>query len=894
MRFIIIWLAFLPAFPEVLPAQDTILSHWPTVRETPVDPAKRDALLAAAEKLLEMPARQSVRKATPPVRDSSAEWKQLQTARQLTDARDFMVASQLAGRVLEAARQKKDRRLEMCALAQIGDISREVFLGASLKAVPYHEQALGLATALKDTLFMVRELMALADNYGQAGRNEPFLDFASRAAGLLERYDSPANLMGLFNMCGCFLSGHGDVPGAEKMFRASLSIARQLGNEGYTQHLYWQLFSLYLGAGNAAQAQTALDSACVIGPRIPDAEWHHYHYQLEKLLGNREQAFAHLEQAYRQMGDEYTRRGAEQLAGWETRLRMREKEIQLEEQQRHRRLLYGLALMLAALCALAFYAYLRQRENHQKIRLQATQIEQQAVELRSLDNAKSNFFANVSHELRTPLTLIQGPLEQAVQDESLAPRTRRFIEMARDNGRQLLELINQLLELTRFNTAPAPLREEPVALYAFIGRIAGEFQSLALSREIDLSADTPAGPDYQALTDRDKLQKILNNLLGNALKFTPPGGSVRVSMAVQNDFLQLRVTDTGAGIQPDDLPHIFDRYFQSKRREARVEGGFGIGLAYSRELAEIAGGSLAAESAPGQGSTFLLKWPAKPAPMSAETPVTPVEQPIPNRIAMTGPDAAARGMARLLIVEDNYDMQEYLRELLAGHFGLTMRANGHAALEYLRAAPELPDLIVSDVMMPVMDGFDLLEALRSKPSLRAIPVILLTARTGAADRQRAFRTGIDDYVVKPFDAEELLARINNALRNQETRREWATLTGDPENAQTEKSSLPADPWVLRLETAVQENLGDYQLNVDFLAGLMQMSRKTLYARIRESTGLSANQFIQEIRLLQARKMLESGQVRSLRELSDTLGIRSADYLSRLYRERFGKSPTAYL
>jgi len=252
---------------------------------------------------------------------------------------------------------------------------------------------------------------------------------------------------------------------------------------------------------------------------------------------------------------------------------------------------------------------------------------------------------------------------------------------------------------------------------------------------------------------------------------------------------------------------------------------------------------------------------------------------------MLGTDAP---VAHLLVAEDNPELQTYLRAILSPDYHLTLVGNGRAALEHLAGAEPLPDLILSDVMMPEMDGFQLLETLRDNDVWHPIPVVLLTALAGSDERLRAFRIGIDDYITKPFSAEELKVRIENALRNQVARREWQ----ETEPAEPDETADHADAWLRQLRETARQNLGNPQFNIDDLAERMGISRKTLYRQIRLRAGLSANQFIQELRLLQARELIESGQYRNLRLVAEAVGLRSADYLSRRYRERFGKSPAA--
>lgn len=534
-----------------------------------------------------------------------------------------------------------------------------------------------------------------------------------------------------------------------------------------------------------------------------------------------------------------------------------------------------------------------QKRLEQEVDRQTNTIRQQTEELQQLDQLKSRFFANVSHELRTPLTLLLGPIEYALNDSGLGHKSKSLLLAARRNSLQLQNLVNEILDLSKLRATGLDQQEQATVLFDFLQEILSSFQPLAEKRAILLQLEYLPDPAWTLALDRQKLLKILGNLLSNALKYAPNGSTVAVQVEAPAGEVLFRVRDAGPGIHPEDLPHIFDLYYQSKRPESKPEGGTGIGLALARELAQAMGGSVWAESAPGAGSVFLLRLPARECPPETAAPLawglrhTGVLD-APERLP-ADPDLGGL-TARLLVVEDNPELQAFLRAILPEYYQLTLVDNGRAALEYLSGAETPPDLILSDVMMPEMDGFQLLETLRQSDAWRPIPVVLLTALAGADDRLRAFRIGVDDYITKPFSAEELTVRIENALRNLASRREWM----ETEPAEPGETADNMDTWLRQLRETARLNLGNPKFNVDDLAERMGVSRKTLYRQIRARTGLSANQLIQELRLLQARELIESGQYRTLRQVADAVGLRTSDYLSRLYRERFGKSPAADL
>ncbi len=560
-----------------------------------------------------------------------------------------------------------------------------------------------------------------------------------------------------------------------------------------------------------------------------------------------------------------------------------------------------LAALLSAL-GIRFWLHWRTREHRreqerleQEVNRQTNTIRLQTEELQQLDRLKSRFFANVSHELRTPLTLLLGPIEYALKDGGLSKKSKSLLQAAWRNTLHLQNLVNEILDLSKLRATGLELQEQATVLFDFLEEILSSYQPLAENRAIALRLEYQPVLSWTLALDRHKLLKILGNLLSNALKYAPNGSAVILQVEVQAGEVLFRVCDTGPGIHPEDLPQIFDLYFQSKRPESKAEGGTGIGLALARELAQAMGGSVWAESAPGAGSVFLLRLPARECPPETAAPITWGQR---YTGALTAPEkppapvvkAPAAVGARLLVVEDNPELQAFLQTILPADYQLTLVENGRAALDYLSGTETLPDLILSDVMMPEMDGFQLVEALRRNEVWRPIPVILLTALAGPDDRLRAFRIGVDDYITKPFSAEELTVRIENALRNLAARREWM----ETEPSEPDEQPDHVDAWLRQLRETARLNLNNPQFNVNDLAERMGISRRTLYRQIRERAGLSANQLIQELRLLQARELIESGEYRTLRQVADAVGLRSADYLSRLYRERFGKSPAADL
>jgi signal transduction histidine kinase len=394
--------------------------------------------------------------------------------------------------------------------------------------------------------------------------------------------------------------------------------------------------------------------------------------------------------------------------------------------------------------------------------------------LAALDRAKTAFFSDVSHEFRTPLTLLLGPLEEALAEPALAPPDRERLETAHRNGLRLLKLVNTLLDFSRIEAGRADAAYEPTDLAAFTAELASSFRSACERGGLRLAVDcAPLGePVY---VDRDMWEKIVLNLLSNAFKFTLEG-EIEVGLRAVDDGVELRVRDTGIGIPADELPHVFERFRRVRGAGGRTHEGTGIGLALVSELVALHGGRVAAESEPERGSTFTVAIPRGRAHLQSDRVRSPsaVASPGPTTAPFvqealrwlpgeTEPDPRPdhRAKAHVLLADDNADMREYVARLLRERWTVTAVADGQAALTAARE--RRPDLVLADVMMPRLDGFELVRALRSHPETETLPVILLSARAGRESRLEGLERGADDYLVKPFEARELVARVEAHL-----------------------------------------------------------------------------------------------------------------------------------
>lgn len=573
---------------------------------------------------------------------------------------------------------------------------------------------------------------------------------------------------------------------------------------------------------------------------------------------------------------------------------------------------------------------------------QNRQLALQAESLRALDQLKSRFFANVSHELRTPLTLMLGPISSLLKNKNLDSQGLKLLQIAQQNGQRLLSLIGQILDLGKLEAGKLALDEAPVCLAPLFLRLAGNFDSHAKRLDIRYAVGCEPPADLTVLLDQRKFEVVLNNLLSNAFKFTPAGGEIEVRLESQrqlpenlelsgsssafqlptSNLFLLSVRDTGRGIHPDDLPHIFERYFQSKQPNAPSEGGTGIGLALCSEYAKLFEGRVWAESEPGRGSVFFFEFPkkdvfaenevlaeAEPADRGAAVPVAAIA---PHLLLREMPPTSARPKPRILVVEDNEHLQIFLKAILSAEYEVTVAGNGAEALRLMSDKlgfmgggtatihhPSLitPDLVLSDIMMPVMDGFQLLELLKGDDRYRHIPVVMLTALADLKDKLRALRIGVDDYLLKPFEEEELLVRLRNLLRNARERflpeKTGATA---PEVAEPPARQVSADDlaWLEALEQTVLRQMPNFNLSADMLSDELAMSRPSFFRRVKHLTGLTVQQYVAEARFRTARAGLEQRRFSTVKAAALSVGLRDVEHFAQQFRDRFGRVPSEYL
>ena len=558
------------------------------------------------------------------------------------------------------------------------------------------------------------------------------------------------------------------------------------------------------------------------------------------------------------------------------------------------------------------YGFRRFEMNRVRIRNQLRMQELEAQKLQELDRAKSRFFANISHEFRTPLTLILGPL-QDVMEKVGDGRVRESVGMMQRNASRLLRLINELLDLSRLESGRMTLHARRGDLIGFLKGIVYSFASLADQHGISLhlAADEVGGPMPEAYFDSDKLEKIIVNLLSNAFKFTPDGGEIEVGVRPTGDgVVTITVSNTGEGISGEHLSRIFDRFYQVDNASTRRHQGTGIGLALTKELVELQHGTVTARSEAGGRTEFEIRLPiarkhfshqeikdeipwedSETDTSSAATIMEALPITKPESVTVSFPvreeTGGEEGTSVILLVEDHEEVRQFIREHLGPECRVLEAGNGREGLNV--AMEEIPDLIISDVMMPEMDGFALCQALKADEKTSHIPVILLTARAGEESRIEGFQTGADDYLAKPFSPRELQVRVANLIQSRrELRKRFSSeMLLQPRGVVVTSASAA---FLTRVMDVIEAHLGDEKFGVQTLSEKIGMTQRQLSRKLNALADQAPNEFIRSFRLHRSRQLIEQ-EAGTVSEIAYRVGFNSLSYFSKCFKDQFGVLPS---
>ncbi len=507
------------------------------------------------------------------------------------------------------------------------------------------------------------------------------------------------------------------------------------------------------------------------------------------------------------------------------------------------------------------------------------------AKLKELDNLKTKFFSNITHEFRTPLTLIQGPANELLEKTN-DPEAKKLLTMIKNNSARLLTLINQLLDLARLDAHEVKINLKAVRLDVLLKTTISQFTSLASSKLIHFEWQIPTEA-LSVLMDEEKVETILINLISNALKFTSARGIVLVSANYINEKLELEVKDNGRGIPADKLAHIFDRFYQVEATDSSHSEGTGIGLALVKEYVELMQGTIKIESQVAVGTSIKVSIALATAPaVFAVEPISLANaEHLEEELSMVDDQ-----LPLILVVEDNEDIRSFIKTCLGNQYRYSEARHGREGLD--KAQHEIPDIIISDLMMPEMDGLELCREIKKDVRTNHIPFIMLTAKAADENKMEGLQTGADDYLIKPFNKAELALKVHNLVLLREKLQ--AHLKGTLLSQATPAVATSANElFVAKAKAFIEAHMKDETLSVETLAAELNLGREQCYRKINALTGFSPSVFIRKLRMQKAAQLLAS-KWGPISQVAYEVGFENPSYFGRAFKEEFGKSPSDYV
>ena len=541
----------------------------------------------------------------------------------------------------------------------------------------------------------------------------------------------------------------------------------------------------------------------------------------------------------------------------------------------------------------ALYALLRFYKRKLDLESSLEVERKQSLNKQELNEERLRFYTNITHELRTPLTLILGPLEDLLSDATLSPKHANKISIIHDSATRLLNLINRILEFRKTETQNRKLSVAKGDLGQLVQEVGLRYKELNPNNKVNYHIHIET-EDTEIFYDADMITIILDNLMSNAAKYTSEGDitlSLRSVEENQIKYTEISVCDTGHGIDAEALPHIFDRYYQAKSKYQA--SGSGIGLALVKGLSELHEGILKVESAVDTGTTFTLRLLTENTYPNAIHAQHDMEKKPMDAEETTITDTPTENHPIVLVVEDNADIREYIRSSFTDIYEVITAKDGKEGWELAQA--RIPNIIVSDIMMPVMDGIELCKRIKEDMRTSHIPVILLTAKDSLQDKEEGYASGADSYLTKPFSAKLLHSRINNLL---ETRKKIASLLALTDTQPKQESAVSSlnkldNEFLQKITQIIEENLEMEKMDIAFIADKMCMSHSTLYRKIKGLTDMSANEFIRKVKMRKGVELLMSGQY-TISEIAYMIGFSSVAYFRQCFKDEYGMSPSDYV
>lgn len=558
---------------------------------------------------------------------------------------------------------------------------------------------------------------------------------------------------------------------------------------------------------------------------------------------------------------------------------------------------YLLYFLMIAGGVYALYIYLR---NRWLLQNELEREQEESKRLKELDSQKSRLYTNLTHEFRTPLTIILGMTEQIRKNPG--GNLHKRLSTINRQGRQLLRLVNQLLDLAKLEDQSFQLRLRQNDIVPYLRYVTDSFHTYANGRNLSLRFFTTLEHlvmDY----DPAQVKQVLNNLISNAIKFTPSGGSIVVRVKQENEELCIAVSDTGIGISTEELPHIFDRFYQVDSSSTREGEGTGIGLTHTRELLRLMGGAITVQSELNKGTTFTVCLPIQreaiastsfPEENGLETPIGTLTDRSREKVGLMELHLST-GRPEVLVIEDNPDVVDFLKMCLADKYQIEVAFNGKIGVE--KALQHIPDIIISDVMMPELDGFEVCRLLKNDERTSHVPIILLTAKADHESKLTGLKTGADAYLFKPFNEEELLVRLEAMIERQKRLKAYFAqkfqdgyTKKNPSESASEKPASIDEAFMERVRSIVEENYADENFTLTHLCQKLGMSRSQLFRKMKALIDTAPSHFIRTYRLEKAKILLETTDL-NISEVAWRTGFKDPAHFSKSFLEEFGHPPS---
>ncbi len=754
-----------------------------------------------------------------------------------------------------------------------------------------------------DTLFKKFDFLPgqafVLKNMGIVFRNqekpEEALEQYGRALASYEKMGSKREMSQVYQNIGNIYSDLKESSKAIKNYRRSLSIAKAINdsiNISMASQSLGQEF-LYVKELDSSERYSgrAIEIASTIGAYLTEMDGYKTLSEANYAKGNHKSAYdfriqfeKRKDSLYniekRDLAEEIEAKYQNEQKTKEIALLASEKEVQalqLNKRKNERNAIIAFALLILSLAGLLYNQFrIKQKSNK---------------ELQELDRLKSNFFANISHEFRTPLTLIQGPIEHLEQnpDEKLAVDD---IKMIRRNTNKVLGLVNQLLDLSRIDEGRLRLKLTEGDVFKCLRTAAASFNSHAAQHNMDYRVKVPDEAFWTAF-DRDKLEKVIYNLLSNAFKFSEDGEMVGFETSHCGEELLIQVSDSGRGIAEDKLPFIFDRFYQVDGSTTKDSEGSGIGLSLSKDMVQLMDGTITVSSEEGKGTYFTVQIPMEKIKTPHPQPEMMAQEPqkeLKRSRAFEFPKTDNREVPRILVIEDNEDMRQHIKKQLLQKYRIIEAKDGVRGLKM--ATSDMPDLIITDLMMPKMDGMELCKELKTHLNTSHIPIIMLTARAGEENKIEGLETGADEYLTKPFSTKELRVRVANLIDQRQRLREHYTENQGTLNPEIITTNSLDKRFLEQVLNLLEEKHSDFNFNVPQMQRELAMSKTQLNRKLKALTGESPRDLLRNFRLKRAAQLL-GRKADTVTQVAYQVGFNNLSYFAKCFKEQYGVSPSSY-